>query len=783
MGTIVVSEALASIVATIVAALAPPVAAQSPSVPVERGATGEQFDAPSRADRPVRLRLDPRIAPTRRMEQGTLPTHGRADRMRTSGPQGQTTTVLDGNAELRQIGTQIRADSIRLREADQQVQARGSVTVDRAGNRMTGPSLDLKLDAGTGVFDQPTYQLAEEAGRGRADRLELLGDGRFRLDNAMFTTCRPESEDWRIEARRLDIDQNDSQGVGRTASLVFKDVHLPNIPIFYFPLGDERKSGFLSPTFSVNSRAGAEVAVPYYFNLAPNYDLTLTPIASLRRGLQLATDFRYLFQPMRGEVHHEWVPQDARTGRTRYFYAATNAITGLGGWNGGWNIKGVSDDTYFVDFSRTIVDASERSLPRDIYLTRDIGGWNLLGRVTSYQNILDARLAPPYEKLPQLRLSNFMADRGGFDFGLLNDLTWFKRPLGGAAEGLRAVVNPSVSYPMRGSYWFVTPRASVNLASYQLQSNPAGPEDLSRTIPTFSLDSGLIMERPIRWQGREMTQTLEPRLFYVRTPFRDQSQFPVFDSVASDFNFVQLFSENPYTGYDRIADVNQLTAALLSRYIDGPTGIERLRLAIAERFYFSEQRVTLPGVRPRTDNRSDLLLAASADLGSGHGFDTGVQYAMRSSEVPRYTAVYRYWPRERDRLFNFGIYFQTDEYAQWSTSWQWPITRRWNTLGKINYSFLAQRNDPSTGRTVPVEKGLVEGVLGFEYKEDCYTTRFVAQRFVTAAGQYTSAFFVQLDLRGLGRIGTDPFTILIRNIPGYRVPDNRVQMSNFYGNP
>lgn len=733
------------------------------------------------AEEPVRLQLDNRLQLQRNPPEGTVPTYGVADRVRSSGEEGRTTTVFEGDAELRQLGTRIRGESIEYDQAGNSVRARGNVTVVREGNRLSGPALDLKLDTGTGTFEAPSYDLAGEAGRGHAEQIELLGDGRYRLNNAMFTTCRPENEDWRIEARRLDIDQDRGQGRARSASLVFKDVHLGTVPVFFFPIGNERQSGFLSPTISMNSRVGLELAVPYYWNLAPNYDVTLTPRASTRRGLQLGTDFRYLFESMYGQVDHEWVPHDNVTGASRYFYSANNVITNLGGWSGGWNIKGVSDDNYFVDYSRTIADASERSLPRDIYLSRSLGNWSLLGRMTSYENILEARVAPPYERMPQIRLSRLATDVGGFDIGLINDVTWFRRPLAGSAEGMRLVVNPSISYPMRGAYWFFTPRASLNAATYQLDTNPMGPEQMSRTIPTFSLDGGLVMEKPLKWRGMDMIQTLEPRLFYVRTPYRDQSHIPVFDSAPSDFNFVQLFSENPYTGYDRIADVNQLTAALTSRFIDGPSGIERLRLAVAQRYYFSEQRVTIPGLPARTDNRSDLLLAASADLGNGHGFDAGVQYGIRSGDVPRYLGVYRYWPHERDRLFNAGIYYQSGEFGQWSTSWQWPLGRRWNALGKVNYSFLTKRNNPLTGQSVPAKTGLVEGLLGLEYNEDCYTTRFVAQRFVTAEGRTTTAFFVQLDLRGLGRVGTDPFNILVRNIPGYRVPDNRVQPSTFYG--
>lgn len=736
-------------------------------------------DAAMPGDQPIRLKLAPQLDLQPRRNDEPLPTFGTSNRVSTRQTPDGTQTVLDGAAELRRRGTLLRADEIRYYEGSSTVEAEGGVTIVQGGTRIAGPSLRLQLDTSEGVFESPTYNLPRGGGRGKADRIEMKGPGRFLLSNATFSTCRPDNEDWRIEARQIDIDQDDQSGTGRSGSLVFKDRKVLSLPVLFFPIGNERKSGVLTPSLSVTSRVGAEVTVPYYFNLAPNYDLTVSPRLSVRRGLQLSSDFRYIFRPMAGELLADYVPDDRVAGRERYFYSSTNRISNVNGWNGGWLVKGVSDDNYFVDYSRSLVGASERSLPRDAFLTRDFNQWNFLARVTRYQNILDARAAPPYERLPQFQLSTFRTDVRGFDLGLVNDVTWFSRPLAGSAEGVRSVINPSLAYPLQGPAWFVTPKASLHASSYRLDVNPAGARSLNRAVPTYSLDSGVIMERTSEWQGRAAIQTLEPRLFYVYTPYRNQDQIPVFDSTANDFNFAQLFTENSFTGNDRIADSNQLTAALITRHIDAGTGVERLRLAVAERFYFDSQRVTIPGQTSRADRRSDLLLAASGEIGGGHGFDSGVQYAIRDDRIPRISAAYRYWPGDR-RLFNAGIRFQSREYAQWATSWQWPISDRWASLGKINYSFLQERNDPATGQVVPARPGLVEGLLGFEYAEDCWATRFVVQRFVTAAGRNTTAFFLQVDFRGLGRLGADPFGILLRNIPGYRIPDNRPPPSSRY---
>ncbi|MBA3478769.1 MAG: LPS-assembly protein LptD [Lautropia sp.] len=750
-----------------------PTAAPAATPAATKGAAG--------SGSPVPLKLAPQLELRPRSSEAPVTTFGRANRMTSRQTPEGTVTALAGSAELRRPGTLLRADVIRYNQTTSEVEAVGDVTVDQGGTRIAGPSLKLQMDTDQGVFESPRYELPASGGRGKADRIEMKGPRRFLLSNATFSTCRPDNEDWRIEARRIDIDQNDASGTARTATLVFQDTSVLRLPVLFFPVGDERKSGVLTPSLSVTSRTGPEVTVPYYFNLAPNYDLTVSPRLSARRGLQLSGDYRYLFRPMFGELRADYTPDDRVAGRSRYLYNSTNAISNLNGWSGGWNVKGVSDDLYFVDYSRTLVDASERSLPRDVFLSRDFGQWNFLGRATRYQNILEARLAPPYERLPQFQLSTYRTDVRGFDMGLVNDVTWFSRPLTGSPEGMRSVFNPSVAYPLLGPAGFVTPKVSLHASSYRLDANPAGDRSISRTVPTFSLDSGVVMERESEWRGRAAVQTLEPRLFYVYTPYRNQDRIPVFDSAANDFNFAQLFTENSFTGNDRIADSNQLTAALVTRHIDASNGVERLRLAVAERFYFDTQRVTIPGQRSRTDSRSDLLLAASSELGGGHSFDSGIQYAISDNRVPRVSATWRYWPGDR-RLLNAGVRYQSREYAQWGTSWQWPISARWSSLGKINYSFLQERNDPVTGLLRDVKPGLVEGLLGMEYAEDCWAARFVVQRFVTAEGRNTTAFFFQIDLRGLGRLGADPFGILVRNIPGYRIPDNQPPPSSrFYG--
>ncbi len=717
----------------------------------------------------IRLRLDPQLSEQTAREQEGRPVYARGDRI--TGRTDRETT-LEGNAEVRKGGTVVRGDRITYYPDDDEVVAVGDVQIVRQGNRFRGTQLQLRLDANEGFFQSPIYYLPRYGGRGRAERVDFLGPERLALHDATYTTCRPEDPDWYLQGRELTIDEGVGEGTGRSARLVFQDRTILAAPVFSFPLGDERRTGFLAPTFSLTNRTGPEILTPFYWNIAPNRDLTLYPRLMTRRGIQLGGQLRYLEPTMYGDARVEYTPHDTLTGSSRYFWNLLHTDANLFGWAAQVTARGVSDDNYFVDYSRSILASSERSLPRDIVLVRGFGDWTVLARSQRFQNILEARLAPPYDRLPQLNATWVKRDVGGMDLNLVLDGTSFSRPLVASPEGQRYIANPSVAYPFLLPGGFVVPKLGVHATSYRLSDNLGQPTQIDRVLPTFSIDSGLVFEKETTLYGRNYTQTLEPRLFYVRTPYRNQEAIPVFDTAVADFNFAQLFSENTFIGSDRIADVNQLTTALVSRLIESDTGKESFRFAIGQRRYFSTQRTVLPGQTPPTDATSDLLFAATGDLGNGSSFDGGIQYGVRDRDIPRATIAYRYQPTN-GRIFNAAVRYQRDALGQFDTSWRWPVAPRWTMLGRVNYSWSSTTIDPVTLGVVPAQPGIVEGVLGFEYWADCWVGRFVMHRFVTAQNTTTSAFFIQLELSGLGRLGSNPFDILRRSIPGYRLPTDR----------
>ena len=742
-------------------------------------ALGGQFccagaQAQPASDKGFTLKLDGRLSEVT-VAPDTLPAYARAWIV-----EGRTEheTTLIGDAEVRRQGSVIRGDRITYYPADDEVIAVGHVRVTRDGNIFTGPTLQLRIDANEGTFTSPDYYLAlHGGGRGHADRMDFLGPGRTLLTRGTFSTCGPEAPDWELSSRTLLLDQNEGEGVGRGSVLQFKGTPLLATPYITFALGNDRKSGWLTPTFGINSRSGADLMVPWYWNIAHNVDATLYPRVSTRRGPQIGGEFRYLQPGFMGETRFEANPHDPVSDSSRHFWHTKHSFSNIAGWGGGWDMRGVSDDRYFVDYSRNIITSADRVLPRVVSIGRSLSeDWSLGVTVQKFQSILDARPGP-YEREPQVVARWLARDRAGFDMSSIFDVTQFRAPDSFRVMGMRSLANPQVSWPVRHPAWFVIPKASVHASNYQLQQPGAEDFSLQRVVPTLSLDSGLIFERNLVIGASELTQTLEPRLFYVRTPYRSQSNFPLFDTAPADFNFAQLFSENTFIGNDRIADVNQLTMAAVSRFIDPATGFEGVRFATGFRSYFSDQLVSIPGVTGRTDRRSDLLLAAAGPLTSHWSVDSGLQYSMATSMIPRASIGARYLPPD-GKIFNASVRYRRDQLGQVDVSARWPIAAGWNSLSRLNYSFLEQGVDPIS--RVPNTKGFVEALAGFEYQASCWAVRAVAQRFRTAADATTTAIFLQLELNGVGSIGQNPFMVLQRNIPGYRALQGTGEPSSRY---
>ncbi len=679
-----------------------------------------------------------------------------ADRIESTAP---NVVEASGQVEARQNGMNFYANWLRYDTALNSLDARGEVRIEDSMLQVQGESLKLNLATYAGEMIKPVYALPARQSRGAADRVDFIDRERFQMGNATYTTCPVDNDDWFLKVDKLDIDQGRNVGTARNASLRFLGVPILYTPWMDFALNDARKTGVLAPTFGTTERSGLDLLVPYYLNLAPNYDATLYPRLLSKRGVQLGAEFRYLLPDFAGENRFEYLPDDSQAKRSRWSVALKNEYRISDTTRAGMNFNRVSDNDYFRDLSNLIAATSQTHVAQEAWLTTRREHWQAELRAQSFQTLQDSTTTllvdEPYDRLPQARLDMAYTLPYGAEFRLGTEATHFVHS--SKIEGTRVLAYPTLRLPLTNSFGFLTPQIGWHSSYYALDSS--APEDrISRNLPIFSLDSGVTFERPFAFGGDRFTQTLEPRAYYVYAPYRDQANIPVFDTAQLDFSYAQMFTENQFIGGDRINDANQLTLALTSRFVEADTGLERLQVTLGQRYYFDSQLVTLPGVAPRTTNATDLLAAVGGQITHDWRADAAWQVDTETGTTVRQNIGASYRPAPGKAL-NLSYRFIDQTTEQIDFSGQWPLAPRWYGMFRYNYSMRDNK--------------LVEGLAGLEYNGGCWALRGVFQRLATKEDQTTDALFFQLELNGMGRIGSNPLDVLKLSVPGYR-PSNEL---------
>ena len=726
------------------------------------------------------LQLTEQIPPAQRAQ---LPTFLYGERVT-----GRTDldTVIEGDAMLRRGDLVIRAERLEHYQPDDLAKARGNVHINRAGNVYEGPLLELKVDAFEGFFLQPRYQFLQ-GGHGQADRVDFLDDKRAVITNATYTTCRrlpgPSwMPDWILKAASMTLDYEEDVGVAKGAVLSFKGLPILPVPYLSFPLSDQRKSGFLPPTIGLDNVNGAELTVPYYWNIAPNRDGKISPTLMTKRGVNLGAEFRYLEANYAGTVGATWMPSDALRGSDRWSLSSVYsgvldtrlAAVGTVGLN--VSLNRVSDDNYWKDFTRdTNSSLTQRLLANDATVTWGRGDFSASIRALKWQTLQDVEspIVPPYDRLPQL-VGRYARSLGGFDISVDADHTQFDadRNLTGQPNARRTFGLGQVSRTWDNAAGFIRPKLQLHATDYQFDAPLAnGALSASRVVPTFSLDSGLVFEREASYFGRDLLQTLEPRLFYVATPFRNQSLLPNYDSGANDFSFATIFTENAFVGNDRISDNNLLTLGLTTRLLDPKDGVEVARLGLAQRLRLEDQIVTLPGGVPVVERFSDVLLGAGLNWNPRWSLDSTIQFNPKTELSTRATVGARYSPGNY-RVVTGAYRFQRDSSEQIDVGWQWPLNDLWGDKGQD----LGEGRGLGEGRWYSVgrlnfslsDRKLVDAVIGLEYDAGCWLARFVVEQLQTSLVSTNQRIMFQLEFVGFARVGANPLKSLKDNIPRYQ---------------
>lgn len=668
--------------------------------------------------------------------------------------------TLEGAVELRRADQFLSAGRLDYDSVLRQYRVPGPMTYQEDGLLLSAERGEGDLAAGTATMEGVRYQFLRGRGNGRAGRIEVLGPERARMESMSFSTCDIDSPDWELRARRIDIDQATGTGRARGATLRFLGVPLLYVPYGEFPIDDRRKTGLLYPTVGRSNTGGLDVTLPWYLNIAPNYDLTLYPRAISERGYMLGAEFRYLVAPgHRGRLFGTWLPDDKDYGDSRgYLEFDHHSRLGRQWWLDA-SIRQVSDDRYFEDLGDSLSIAATSILPSraGIYGRGDL--WNAALAFDVYK-ITDPTLPPglePFRRLPRITFDTRHDLPVGLVAGFDSELVRFTKNRGPQA-GTRLDLYPYLALPVERAGWFIRPELGWRQTEYEYDLGQ-GSRSASRGLPVFSLDGGLVFERPLAWRGRDYLQTLEPRLYYLNVPYEDQSALPVFDTQELTFGFGQLFRPNRFVGADRQGDADQATVAVTSRLLEAADGRERASLSLGQIRYFRPQRVQLPG-RPVLDASGSAYVGeVSVRLSDDWYASFGGQWNPETDRTD--LSNLRLQKRFGERgVANFSYRYRRDSLQQRTFLEQldlsgfYALNERWRLVGRWNWSML--------------DKTTLEGLGGVEYESCCYAIRLLARRYVrNTEGDRNNAVYLEIELKGLGNLGRKSEDVLRRAIVGY----------------
>ncbi|QDC79933.1 LPS-assembly protein LptD [Candidatus Methylopumilus universalis] len=707
-------------------------------------------------------------------------------------------TLLDrkmkakGNAILKKGNKTIKADVIEYDEVSEKLITTGNTNIDLESMSLRGSKLTLKLSDETGSMEDASFNFKrgdkEEKSvikngtvitkrsydfRGDAKAIFFEGENKKRLQSGRVTTCEADSDDWYLKSSNMEVNTKTDRVNASNAIVEFKGLPVLYTPYINFSLNKNRKSGFLATTVGTTTKSGFDLQIPYYFNISPNMDATVTARYLGKRGPQADGEFRYLEENYSGKNQIQFMKHDEESGKdNRYLVKLEHQHKLNNGWSASYNYQKVSDDAYFSDLATMIQVTSVVNLPQRANINYAGDTWKFNALTEKYQTLTNASNSP-YQRLPQLDLSG----RKDFDSYILDfksQWAYFDRDEKFTSTytdaqritGSRLTLTPAITVPFTETYGYIKPKLSANVRSYNLNNSSIGNKDI--LTPIVSVDSGMYFDRTVNLLNQNFTNTLEPRLFYVYIPYKDQSALPNFDTGLADLNMQTLFSENQFNGQDRINDANQLTASIASKFLD-KNGKERLSGIVAQRYYFEDRKIFGTDLDAKKAN-SDIFMGGTARLANSLNLDAMFQYDPTSSKFLRSTLSSRYNP-EPGKMLNLSyrmidnVSDNTQDLKVFNAAGQWPLGNRFYSIGRYNY-------DIKTAQTIEV-------LGGIEYDGGCWVARTIFDRIsLPTSPQPNYTFFVQLELNGLGTIGSDANKLnnfLYRNVPGVRnvnqIPD------------
>ena len=704
--------------------------------------------------------------------------------------------IISNGIDMRYENIWLQAENGIYDQLQALVELEGNIRLRQPGLAIGANRANFSQSDGSAELLDTSYVLFEQAARGTAEKIIFRNaDGSLSITEGSYTVCEPGDNTWLLIGQNIELNQQTGRGVARNVVLQIKDIPILPIPYISFPINDERSSGWLSPSIGNTQEGGFEISAPYYFNLAPNYDATLTPRLMTERGLMLSVEARHLGDKSNNTLGFSYLADDSQ------FDAATVSVpltqsppqserwqinyVGAAELNDAWSasadFSAISDLDYYQDFGNNGLTTNSRSyLYRQGEINYQQTDWQLQAQLQSYQLIDQSlnSLDKPFSSLPRINLDYGKQADSGLVYGLDAEYVYFDRNFdastfsqaqidnGVLLSGQRLSLEPTLAWNKQAPGLFFNPELKYKYASYQLDEQAIGnPDQPERGIFVGQIDSGLIFDKALEFNGNEYTQTLEPRLYYLYSEYEDQSDIPLFDTANLTSGYNQLFREDRFSGKDRIGDSNQLTLALSSRILNNK-GQEKAHISLGQIYYFEDRRV---GLAPLTTP----LQQSSASIVGDFSYNFSENWRIRA---------FNEWNTDNDSLNNgsFQFRYQSDinhilnlsyryrkspnlpgQIKQTDISAIWPLSDNLKFIGRWNYDHEYNQD--------------LETIIGLEYSNCCWDMRVVARKWIDnteIAGPFTqnnSGVFLQFELKGLGNIlGGNIDSLIGESITGFR---------------
>ncbi len=757
--------------------------------------------------------------------------------------QEQQTATLAGDVVMRQGSLQAEGDEASLHQAENRGEITGNVKLRDQGTLMVGDHAEIQLDTGAAQVDNAEYVMHKQRIRGSALYAKRGENAIIRLKDGTYTTCEPSSNAWEIKGNNITLNPATGFGTATNATLRVHDIPVLYTPYIYFPIDDRRQSGFLPPSIGSGSKTGFSLVTPYYFNLAPNYDATLYPHYMSKRGMLTEGEFRYLTKNSEGQFGGAYLSDDDDERSQQSDYSKDRYLLN-------WQHKGQLDQrlTYKVDYTKISdpyyfqdLETNQIGVENHDYLNQQAAAYYRGDNWTAGLNVQGYQLTTvsditPYDRLPQITFNGSLPYHpGGVDISYQTEAVRFERSLQNGtytdedgvvsnridtnvqglarANGDRLTLAPQISLPLTASWGYVKPSVRFIYSDYQLDLDSEGkstlvtsgssPEvfhsNIDRSIPIYSVDSGLYFDRNTSLFGTNYRQTLEPRAFYLYVPYTNQTDIPIFDTAENQFSYSQLWRDNRFSGYDRIGDANQISLGATTRWIED-NGFERQKFSFGEAFYMQDRKVQLPGINyadraEATASRSPYALEYEYHFNRDWRFNSDFNWDPDTHTTRSGSAMFHYQPEDDpNKVINAGYRYRNDIVHYDSSTGQWGFGGDYGTPGQPNYIkdyYKIQQHDLSIMWPIVPQWNAIarweydynrnrtlDSFAGFEYDNCCWKLRFISRYWVDydEVGQSLPqnekgdhGVFLQIVLKGLGGVvGNKVESFLDKGIQGYK---------------